>query len=508
MTTRTLPFLISGLIALLAAPGARANPKGWSALLRTAAHAADDRPDLAASELEVARTLGDSPVLASAAGLVRLLRGQAGPAMQDFAAALKLGGSYVDGHYWAAVAAISLGQGDEAEAALARALTLGGDRPAYLMLRALTAKRAGRLDVARAALVALSRQRCDLLDPALYPDPLAGLMDAVVEGLKHFPQRDAVLLTVGNLLLRARRYRQAETLYRAALRAQPDSPPVLLGLARIALADGDAPTALRLLDRAVPRAPDVPEIRSVRAEALLVLGRLAQARAEVERAVRQDATSAVDLARLADLLWEAGGYERSEQLYRYALRRENGLASARFGIARCLERRREDEEAEVSFRAAAALNPASERYHLALAMLLERRGKAAESRVSRARTQQAQALTARLRSLERAASLTAGTLRLTCEVADGGAREAAGMMLARLSAPAGARAFVAAHLAHLRGRGEAVDLGPVLASLRPESLWSYAAGPPTVITVSEKVDPEVPVILKRFLPSVHPDLFR
>jgi tetratricopeptide (TPR) repeat protein len=376
------------------------------------------------------------------------------------------------------------------------------------MLRVLLAKRAGRTDLARAALTTLARQRCDLLDPALYPDPLAGLMDAVLEGMRRFPQQDAVRLTLGNLLLRARRYRQAEAAYREALRLQPDSPPVLLGLARIALADGDAPTALRLLDRALPRAPDTPEIRSVRAEALLVLGRPRQARAEIERALRSDATSALDLARLADLLWETGGYDRSEQLYRYALRREAGLASARFGLARCLERRREDAEAEISFRAAAALNPTSERYHLALALLLERRGQAALAAVSRARARRAQALDARLRTLERAASSTAGTLRVLCRVADAGAGQAARILLERLVAPAGVRAFAAAHLDHLQGRAGKADLGPALAALRPEALWSFASGPPTVITVSEQIDPQVPAVRKRFLPAVLPELFR
>ncbi|MFH2007603.1 MAG: tetratricopeptide repeat protein [bacterium] len=509
---RRLLLIAALTAALLHGSTAEARPQApqsqrWSHVLRAASQAASGRIDRALLTLAYTRRSGDTPALATAAALCRLLRGDVQGARKQMQTALKLGGSYVDGHYWAAVIAARAGQPAEARTALHRALTLGGDRPRFLMLQILLAKGAGQPAVARLALAKLVRKHCELLDPALYPDPLAGLTDAMLHTLRAFPHKAPPLITAGNLMMMTRRYRQAFLYFQRAQKHQPRNAGLLLRLARLAMVDGDAPTALRLLDRGLAIAPGAGDLRSAKAEVLITLGRSTQARAQLELAVKANPNSAIDLSRLGDQLWGAGAYDRAERLYQYALRQQGGLASARYGVARALDRNGRYKEAERSYRAAVVLNPANQRYHLALALFHEKRGRAAEGVKSRQRAQRAQALAAQLRLLERQATAVGGVARQVCRVANARAVKAAQIMLRHFRAAPAIRAYLTAYLEGLSGRTNQPALTTVLAGLKPARLLTPVALP-TELTVQGLVEPGVPVILKRYLSFLDPRVLR
>jgi tetratricopeptide (TPR) repeat protein len=417
-------------------------------------------------------------------------------------------GTFLEVHYWRAALALKRGLLDEAREALHHLSTLGGDRPRTLLLQALLSRRLGQAGQAADPLRRLARVRCDLLDPWLFPDAVAGLADAVVHLLKDFPQPASALLTAGNLLWATRRFRQAEEYYREAGRLSPEHPAVLLRLADVALVTGDVPEAIRLLTRGIARNPEAAPLRASRAEAYLLLGRSDEGRQDLERAVREEPTHALNLSRLGDLHFESGSYSQAELFYRYALARQQGLASARFGVARSHARRGEDAQAAESFRAATALNPANERYHLAYALHLEKLGRSAEAARSRARGAAAKALTDQLVAAVRQAQREGGALRSVCRAAQAGALKAAGIMERRLAAPPAARAFLRAHLSLRAGKPDAGAIAQAAAGLRPDRLLAMGAEPPSVITVQGRVDKDVPVVLKRFLPFLHPALFR
>ncbi len=88
-----------------------------------------------------------------------------------------------------------------------------------------------------------------------------------------------------HLLLAARRYRHAEAWFRSASKAQPGSPAVLLGLARVQLVYGDAPGASTLLGRALARASGASDLHAARAEAYLLLGKIERARTRAASAL-------------------------------------------------------------------------------------------------------------------------------------------------------------------------------------------------------------------------------
>ncbi len=486
------------------------SPRGtrWAGLLRAASQAAGGRASMAILTLRSLRRSRDTPALATASALCRLMGGDPKGAARDFDRALALGGSYVDGHYWAATAALMSGNQHKARQALRRALTLGGDRPRYLMLQVLLEKRAGRPAVALAALRKLASKRCELLDPTLYPDPMVGMAEAIGHALRRYPRRASVLFTMGNLMMQTRRFRRAEGFFLKAQKLLRQSAGLLLRRARLALVDGNLPAALRLLDRGLALVPGAADLRSARAEVLMGLGHPTRARAELERALKANPRNSLDLSRLADLLWDSGGYGRAERLYRYALRRDRGLASARFGLARALDRRGRHKEALRSYRAATALSPGNQRYHLALAIFLDKLGRRAESARARTRARAAERLARTMLRLDRRASAVAAVARQACRVADAGAVTAARLMLARIRGAPAVRGFASAHLALIQSGSDHQGLASALAGIKP-SRWLKARGDlPSVLTVKGKIAPQVPVVLKRYLTHINPAMVR
>lgn len=510
MLRRLLNAGLTVTLLCYAAPAEARSARGkrWGQVLQATSHAAKGRTAQAIQAFRAIRRAGDTPALATASALCRAQRGDLTGALKDLNQGLKLGGSYVDGHYWTAALALRAGQTTAAHQALRRALTLGGDRPHYLMLQILLAKKTGRMAKARTALAKLAKKRCELLDPTLYPDPMAGLVDAILYALRRYPKQSSLLFTAGNLMMMTRRFRQAQGYYRRAQKVLKQSAGLLMQRARLAMVDANLPVALRLLNRGLALVPGAADLRSVRAEVLIALGRPNQARAELERSVKANPKNSLDLSRLADLLWDAGAFNRAERLYRYALHRNRGLASARYGLARALDRRGRHKLAERSYRAAMALSPSNERYHLALALFYDKLGRKADGAAARVRAKRAHTLARSLRQLARRSVAIGAVARQACRVARASAVPAARLLLGRIRGAPAVRGFLAAHLAALGGKTDAAGLAAALAGIRPARLLFGGRDLPTALSVKGQIAPGVPVVLKRYLTFVNPALLK
>jgi tetratricopeptide (TPR) repeat protein len=85
----------------------------------------------------------------------------------------------------------------------------------------------------------------------------------VEEGLRRTPTSAAGHLLAGYLHLAAREVGPARAAFQSALALDPDHPRALLGLARIAIEEGDPDAARPALDRALLYHPDFPEARAL-----------------------------------------------------------------------------------------------------------------------------------------------------------------------------------------------------------------------------------------------------
>jgi len=243
----------------------------------------------------------------------------------------------------------------------------------------VAARAAGADGAATAALVAAAKQDPDLCDPRLWPDTGRGVIRAVERALRDYPNQQRVRGTVAHLYLAARLWREAEAAATDILATRRGDLDALIVAGRARLGRGQPEAALEVLDRALAVAPERADVRAARAEALLALGRGAEAEVELEKAVGVDPRDALSLGRLAARLWDRGQADRAEELWRYALRRDANLAGAHYGLAQVHERQARLAEAEEAFKAARQLEPANPRYHEALAMFFERHGRRAEA---------------------------------------------------------------------------------------------------------------------------------
>jgi len=119
------------------------------------------------------------------------------------------------------------------------------------------------------------RQAQRLRDEGRFEDA-AGLIESV---LLHEPGSVVGHLLAGSLHMTRRKTGQARTSYERVLALEPTQPRALLGLARIAIEEGQPGPCRELLSRALARYPDFPEAR-----ALLEVARGLAASADAERA--------------------------------------------------------------------------------------------------------------------------------------------------------------------------------------------------------------------------------
>ncbi|HEY3359465.1 MAG TPA: tetratricopeptide repeat protein, partial [Polyangia bacterium] len=384
--------------------------------------------------------------------------------------------------------------------------SLGGDRPPFLVARAVALKALGRGAEAAAALAGAARVDPDLTDPRLFPDSGRGAVHAMERALADYPNQLRLRVTVAQLYLAARLWREAEAAAQVVLRERAGEPDALIVLGRARLGWGDREGALEALDRAVAAAPDLAAVRGARAEAYLALGRGADAEAELTLAVEADGRDALSMSRLATRLWERGELQKAEELWGYVLRRDPNAAAAHAGMAQAHERAKRPAEAEAAYRAAVASEPSNPRYYEALALFLERHGRARDAAPFKAR---ARTVAAAARAIE-ARRARAGAYLAALARAAGRARagDAAGVQaaLTGVRGPQAPLAFVRAHLAARAGQS---PLGPATAALGGlPGPRTFAAGSATVLQQTAALGRGERVRVTLFLPGVNPELLR
>ncbi len=348
-------------------------------------------------------------------------------------------------HYWLGRQQLCAGRLARACASFRAAASLEPSRPSRHLAVALACRAAGRswIQAARTA----ARLQWDLLDPRLYPDRIAGVLELVGSSLGPLRRHRRYLLSLATLSFRTGHLRQTEAMARQVLQSRGEVPDAMFLLAAALQRAGWPERARSWIRKGLALNPDHPGLLALAGEQALRHGRWTEARKALERSVAVDPTSPVTLSRLADLWWRTGAYAKAEKLYRYALARDSNFGPAHYGLARVFQRRREYQEAERHYRAAIRANPANPKYRFGFALFLRLRKRIAEARrQDRAGKALRRAWNRAERDLERARKYYASLRRL---------HAALGEELRPPKPPRGPRSPVAFLLAH-HGRGSPV----------------------------------------------------
>jgi len=268
----------------------------------------------AAAEYERAlRAFEDGDVTTSVAALKRAL--QQDPAL-------------LAGHVLVARLYLRIGEAAAAESALQRARRLGADPNLIWPLRAEAMARQGKFD----ELLAISPR----------------------EGLEPEPQ-SKVLVTRGKALIEQSKYEEAEASFAAATALTPGTADPLVGLATVALRQGDGYSAEARAIRATRVAPDAAGAWAVFGDVRHAQGKLPQALDAYARALEID-PDLVD-ARLAraGILLDSGDLDAAEADVRSVRERFPLEPRAAFLEAQALAKRGRPEQALDALRRALAL---------------------------------------------------------------------------------------------------------------------------------------------------------
>jgi tetratricopeptide (TPR) repeat protein len=178
----------------------------------------------------------------------------------------------------------------------------------------------------------------------------------------------------------AGRLPQAEACYRKILAAEPDNVNALNLLGVLARQAGEPSVAVDLIGKAIALNGSVAELHSNRGNALMDLGRTAEAEASYRRAVALKPDYAAAHNNLGNILQGRGEHQQAEVCYRRALALEPRYTDAHGGLGVALL------EAEPSGRAALALRPdyAAAYANLGNALLMQGRSAEAEASCRRA----------------------------------------------------------------------------------------------------------------------------
>lgn len=184
-------------------------------------------------------------------------------------------------------------------------------------------------DTAASTLLALSLQAQQRLDEAIpLLERLAALPQAGFEAFNN----------LGNALREAGRNEAADQALCEALQRGGERAGVLLNLGLNALDIGDAPTALRWLERALLQAPHDAEIRTYAAAAAFENGELGKARTLLARELRWNGVDVGVMAEAAWLLFRLDATGAADDLLALALAREPQHPRALLRLAAIHER--------------------------------------------------------------------------------------------------------------------------------------------------------------------------
>ena len=167
----------------------------------------------------------------------------------------------------------------------------------------------------------------------------------------------------GQALLKQQRFADAREKFREALRVNPDYAPARAGLGETLFNLERHEEALQELERAVTLQPDwvlAGALRRLMGQAARELGRLDEAAAHVEHALRLDPDAAAALDLLAMLRFEQSRYEDALGLYRRLAERDPDNAQVFANLGATLYYLDRADEAVASFEHALSLDPTLE----------------------------------------------------------------------------------------------------------------------------------------------------
>lgn len=209
---------------------------------------------------------------------------------------------------------------------------------------------------------------------ALAPAALAsGLTPAVPTPAQADPAQDPVYQQ-GVAALQARRFEEAERLFRQLLAADPRHARAMIGLADVALSRQDRAGAERLLREALAAQPQAPEPAIALAAFLAATNRAPDAIALYRQVLARNPAALGARLELAGLLARTGERAEAEALYRDAVRRAPLNPAARLGLVQLLMAAQNWPAAREEAGALAAALPTDPRGPLLLGIVEAQRG--------------------------------------------------------------------------------------------------------------------------------------
>ena len=449
----------------------------------------------------------------TALALCYLIGGRAKPALKKMQKITSEGAVLSEAHYWHGRLLFSDGKSSEACKSMNRALSLGGDRPEYLLAKAMICRSAGKREAGRKALLRAAALHGELLDPRLFSSPHGAVLDLVYHSLKSFPRKQRAWVTMAYMYFNGGFYRRAEDLTDEILKRWGRVHEALLLKARCRFAAADSKTALSWVEKALASQASDGGALALRGELYNRLGKTKRALADFERAVKINPKNPSNLTHLGHLLWKKGNYGRAERMFRYALIRAPSSALAHAGLAKALDRLKKLEDAEKHYRAAISANPASPEHRRRYALFLQRhkKDKQAETQLSIAKdlSKAQSGFESKLARMLKSYSWYKEALKVAN--AGKGKRQVAEKLLKKSAMPRVVKDFLFMHidLKNEEGGRRKVSnskVTSILSRLNPRKLLDPGVKV-TLFTVKGKAGKKVDFVYMRRLHYVNPGLF-
>jgi tetratricopeptide (TPR) repeat protein/mono/diheme cytochrome c family protein len=176
--------------------------------------------------------------------------------------------------------------------------------------------------------------------------------------LEKYPGDFVAHANLGAVLEARGRPREAVEQYQQALRARPDSAPVLNNLGALMQAKGEGGQALRLYRAAVRAQPDYVNARYNLGNALAARGSFEEALAQFREAVRLRPADLGAQANLGAALLATGRIDEAVTVLRRVVAADPGSLNAQFNLGRALAARGRLAEAAEHFEQAVRIDPA------------------------------------------------------------------------------------------------------------------------------------------------------
>lgn len=142
-----------------------------------------------------------------------------------------------------------------------------------------------------------------------------------------------------------------------AIEADPGYVKAYYALAKALNLTGQYEKALETLEDSIDKFPDLPEFHAERAEAMLRLSRLDEARQSAAETLRLDPQNADGLAVMGTIHWMSGELELAEEVYRRSLELRPGEPAVHTNRAVVLQKLKRFDEAVESYQRALEIDP-------------------------------------------------------------------------------------------------------------------------------------------------------